>query len=331
MKQLTISLITYNSKRFVRDFAQSLLAQTFTDYEIIVIDNASTDSSLSLVRACLPQAHVVEQTSNIGFSRAHNLSISWSKSPFIALINPDIVMHVDCLEYLMRVLQDYEDAGSVGPKHLTGDSISPMHPDIVDSTGLTLNRSYKVTNRHHGKQSVREERIESVFGISGSFVIYRRTALEDVKEPRSYPSTSYEYLDEDFFLYKEDADLAWRMLNAGWKHYYVPPAVCYHYRGIAEARDSWTERKLRSAINRYSYRNHIAMILKNHHWPLTLRYSVLILWFELQKFVYLFILDRSSVRGLMESMRFASSMLRKRAYLKRVKRLHWREFMRYVA
>lgn len=314
MKKLTLSLVTYNSERYLTEFAHSLTAQTFTDMDVIVIDNNSSDNSAARARELLPHATVIKQNVNLGFARAHNLAIAWSKTPSIAVVNPDILMHVDCIERLMQFLETYPRAGVVGPLLLTWKSIHPTEADRIDTAGLTIARNFHVTDRLHGARAADAHTAE-VFGISGSFAVYRRDALESVREPRGENPHTYEYFDENFFMYKEDVDLSWRLLNAGWKQYCVADARGYHNRTIAQSQNSWVERKARGEINRYSYRNNILMLVKNLSGRLTLRYLLPMMLFELQKFIYLAALDRSSLTGFWEALRLLPSTRIKRKYL----------------
>lgn len=297
MKKVTISLVTYNSARYLPDLCDSLRSQTFTDWDLIVVDNDSFNSSVSIMREQFPHAKVVVQKTNLGFARAHNLIIGWSRTPYVLVINPDIVMKRDCLAELVSAMDSYEDAAEVGGKLLYWDIETHTTTEVIDSFGLTMSPSYRATDRLQGERD-RPAENRAVFGISGALVLLRRTALEAVWIPRK---DGAEYFDEDFFAYKEDVDLAWRLVSAGWKNYFIPRAVAYHHRSVAGIRAGWKDRKLRSEINRYSYRNHLLMLYKNHRWLLTLRHLVPILWFELGKFIYLLALDGSSIRGLYEA------------------------------
>ena len=323
MKKLSISLVTYNSERYVPDLCDSLQAQTFKDWEIIVIDNNSSDASVTLIEEHLPQARVSRQVRNLGFSRAHNLGIAWSRSPYVLVMNPDVVLTPTCLEQLVAALTSLADASSVGPKLLSWHSETQTSADVIDSCGIIMKKNYRVFDRLQGQPDT-DLKQQQVFGISGSFVMYRRDALEEVKIPRI--EGGFEYFDEDFFMYKEDVDLAWRLDCAGWKQYLIPDALAYHQRTISVHTASWRGRKSRKAINWYSYRNHLLMVYKNHFWNLTLRHGVSIMMFELSKFFYLLALDRSSLAGIRDILRMLPRFKTKRAQVVKKIKISPQEF-----
>ncbi|MBI4090907.1 MAG: glycosyltransferase family 2 protein [Candidatus Komeilibacteria bacterium] len=322
MKKVTISLVTYNSARYLPDLCDSLRSQTFVDWDLIVVDNNSFDASASIMREQFPGAKVVTQKANLGFARAHNMIIGWSRAPYVLVINPDIVMKRDCLETLVAAMDSYEDAAEVGGKLLYWDIDTHTTTELIDSFGLAISANYKVSDRLQGERD-RPAENQAVFGISGALALLRREALEAVRIPRG---SGYEYFDEDFFAYKEDVDLAWRLVSAGWKNYFIPDAVAYHHRSIAGTRASWNDRKQRSEINRYSYRNHALMVYKNQSWRLTIRHLMRVVWFETGKFIYLLALDGSSVRGLYEAIRLLPRFARKRRYARKQRRAQPREF-----
>lgn len=331
MKKLAISLVTFNSERFLHDFCRSLQQQTFKDWNLHVIDNASGDQSVTLVREYFPHAIVSVQNRNLGFSRAHNLNIAWSESQYVLVVNPDVVLIDDCIEQLVRALERNPELASVGPKLLSGSPETDLPVKTVDSCGLQLFKNYRVRDRYQSEPD-RDMIPRHVFGISGACVCYRREALEDVKMPKTARHTGlFEYFDEDFFAYKEDVDIAWRMLLCGWKHYFVPQAVALHRRSVSGAKSAWSDRKSRRAVNQLSYRNHLLTVYKNHFCSLTIRYFLPIILFELQKFFYLLFLDGSSVRGLRSCHKLLRVFREKRHFIKTRRRISSRQFTQWFS
>jgi GT2 family glycosyltransferase len=315
MKKLTISLVTYNSERYVRDMADSFQAQTYKDWDLLVLDNNSGDATVALVHEHLPQARVSVQQTNYGFARAHNLNIVWSSSEYVVIANPDVVLQPRCIEYLMKTLDEHPEVGSVGPKLLSWNVEEHVLIDTIDSAGLTIARNYRVRDRWQGEPDMTFP-TEYVFGCTGALVMYRREALESAKVPIRGKPHQFEYFDEQFFMYKEDVDLAWRMRLMGWQHMIVPEAVAYHRRTLKQDNASRRMRKLRSTMNFYSYRNHLCMIYKNQHWSLTIRHLLPIMVYELSKFLYLATMDRTSFKGVREFLRLWPVMRAKRVYIR---------------
>lgn len=329
-KKLVINVVTYNSARYLPDFFDSLNAQTFRDWSLMVIDNNSSDNSVALVKEYAPYASISVQSSNLGFSKAHNLLIGWSKSDFVVVVNPDMVLEPECLERLYEALMAHPRAASVGPKLLYWNAGQNAKENIIDTCGLELCSNYRVRDRFQGLPDTNIAS-GSVFGNSGSFVVFRRAALEATKIPKQRRSSEqFEYFDEDYFMYKEDVDLAWRMLIAGFSHYFVAEAVAYHQRAVSQRNSTWRERRARRAVNRYSYRNHILTIYKNQYWTLTLRLFFPIMLHEIQKFFYLALLDGSSIKGLRDAIFLYPSMRRKRKYLSSHRRLPEVDFEQFI-
>lgn len=329
MSKVTVSLVTFNSKRYIGDFCESLRRQTFTDWELMVVDNNSYDKSVEIVTEHLPGTKIIHQKTNTGFSRPHNLIISWSKGEYVLVVNADLVMEESCIERLVQCLDTHNDVAAAGGKLLYWDFEQYRKTDQIDSAGLIIHPSYRISDRYQGEEN-RDIPSGQIFGISGSLVMLRRTALEQIKLPCASAETHYEYFDEDFFAYKEDVDLAWRLNLAGWKNYFLSETLAYHNRTISSHESSRKDRKKRSGINRYSYRNQLLMIYKNHFWSVTLRNLISILWFELGKFFYLLFLDGSSVHGLREVISLLPQFRKKRKLVQSRRRVHPAEFSEWL-
>jgi GT2 family glycosyltransferase len=150
---------------------------------------------------------------------------------------------------------------------------------------------------------------EDVFGPSGAAALYRRAMLDDV-------AVDGEYFDEDFFAYREDADLAWRARVQGWTSLYVPAAIGHHRRRVTPSR----RRDLPAEVNRYSVRNRFLLRLKNQ----SAREAAIFLWptliRDLQVIGYVLLREHSSLPGLLDVVRLAPRMWRKRLIIQRRRR-----------
>ncbi len=148
--------------------------------------------------------------------------------------------------------------------------------DVIDSSGLQIFKSRRVINRGEGeKDRGQYDRIEEVFGISGACVLYRTAALKEVM-------IRNEYFDQDFFAYKEDIDLAWRLRLHGWSCWYYPEAVCYHHRRFSSYQGRGLKkvvqmrREVSPLLKTASLRNHHLMIVKNEQ---LLNFFLTLPWF----------------------------------------------------
>jgi GT2 family glycosyltransferase len=190
--------------------------------------------------------------------------------------------------------------------------------DIVDTMGLELLKSRNVIDKFSGEKYEGPLDAQEVFGVSGALMCLRASALESVRWNK-------EYFDEDFFAYKEDVDLSWRLRNMDWRIIIVPQAAAYHLRSargdinLSFWKKILSQRKKSEKIKFWSARNHLWAIVKNdfciNHlldWPF-------IFFSEFGKFIYYLVLDTKTVRAYFSAFYGLPKMLAKRAYLKNAK------------
>lgn len=303
--KLSINIVTWNSADAIGDLLDSIARQPFRDYQLICIDNASTDGTIDIIKEKAPRACLITNETNRGFAGAHNQGILLSESPYIAIVNPDILLTEDCLKILVDTLDARTDIASIGGKLLKNGASS----GIIDCAGILAKSNRQFMNRGEGEADRGQyETPQEVFGLSGAFVILRREALETVR-------IGGEYFDEDFFAYKEDVDLAWRFLYAGWKNWYEPRAHLFHRRTAKhEAYGSIAVhgRKKSMHVKRLSYRNHLLLLAKNdrmRNWFFPLPRVV---FYELAKFFYACVREPHTTLGLLDALRLLPKILKKR-------------------
>ncbi|MBI4435722.1 glycosyltransferase family 2 protein [Candidatus Uhrbacteria bacterium] len=335
---MSIHIVTWNSMRFLPDLLKTIMGQTYRDFNVLVIDNASTDGVEAFVREHHPEIGFIRNARNLGFSAAHNQGIRYAiehwpsaelNDRFILLTNPDVLLTPTFLEELMSAVHVHPEVGSFGGKLLRafgenlGDEVFKeiVRSDRIDSVGLNPHRNRTVTDRGAGELDKGQyEEQEKVFGISGALALYRASALEQVR-------FGEEILDHDFFAYKEDVDLAWRLQHLGWDALYVPRAVAYHYRGMygPEKAGIWKQlrnhREKSSLRNFFSTRNHWLMLLKNYKAVNFLLSFPWVLTYEIGRLGYVLVFERSGWKATREAIALAPRMWRKRrATMKLAKR-----------
>lgn len=334
--KVSISIVTWNSRRFMPGCLDSIHGQTLGDFSILAIDNDSQDKTAQLLEEKYPEIKVIRNSRNLGFAKAHNQGIRFSKSEYVLVANPDIVMEPDCLAEMVAAMDADKKLGSVGCKLLRMKAESTdldrtygEKTDLIDSAGLSMRRSRKAIDRGQGEKDAGQyDRQEEVFGITGALVLYRRQALEDAV----YEG---EYFDGDFSSYKEDVDLAWRMRLLGWKSLYVPSAVSYHFRAVGSGSDPSIGDVVRSRrsqpklIRYYSYRNHLMCLAKNLLGRNFLRDFFYIMGYELKKLGYFIIFERSSLKGLVHFLAKLPKILKKRKALMRRLRVRPEEMRKW--
>ncbi len=203
----------WNGRRFLDACLTSLLAQTYPDREIVLVDNASTDGSVEHVRARYPGVRVVASPRNTGFAGALNLGIAATAGEFVATLNNDARAEPGWLAALVAAAERSPRIGSVAGKLLFAN-----RPELVNSAGICLDRAAIAWDRLGGvRDDPADRRVVPVFGASGGAALYRRVMIEEVGG-----------FDAAFFSYLEDVDLAWRARLRGWAAVYQPAARAYH-------------------------------------------------------------------------------------------------------
>src|SRR5438128_10900344 len=251
---VAVTIVTYNSGRFIKRCLESVLAQKYPYREILVIDNNSTDGTIDILEQFEDRVSVVYNSENIGFAAAQNQAIGLSRGDWVLTLNPDVLL-------LPNFIQALVDAGHIDPRigtvcgkllAMTATFDIPPRP-LVDSTGIYFNPmlrhldrgSQEIDNGHYLKH-------EYVFGATAAAALYRREMIENI-------SLDGEFFDSDFFVYREDADVAWRAQLMGWKCLYAPYARGYHVRKVLPG----NRRALPPEINMHSVKNRFLMRIKN--------------------------------------------------------------------
>jgi len=211
---VSIIVVNWNGKEYLRDCLPSLHAQTFYNFEVILVDNGSTDGSVEYVQRNFPGwVRILTNTQNEGFSGGNNRGIRAASGKYIVLLNNDAQADTCWLEELVKVAEENPRAGMLACKiYLQGGS------KIIDNVGHLiyrdgLNRGRGRLEADHGQY----ENLEEVLFPSGCAALYRRQMLEEVG-----------LFDEDFFAYGDDTDLGLKGRLAGWKCLYVPRAIVHH-------------------------------------------------------------------------------------------------------
>lgn len=210
---VSVIIVNWNGAAYLPACLDSILAQSYANLEIIVVDNASTDASASLLRGYGSRLRVIENPVNLGFAGGNNVGIRAAKGAYIALINNDAVADRRWVEALARAAEADPGIGMCASKiYLSGPG------RVLDSAGLLLSRDG--IGRGRGRlEPDRDEFGREAEGLlpSGCAAFYRRAMLDDVG-----------LFDEDFFAYCEDSDLGLRGMIAGWRSRYVPAAIVTH-------------------------------------------------------------------------------------------------------
>lgn len=213
MPKASIIIPHLNGKQHLDDCLGSLKKQTFTDFEVLLVDNGSTDGTQAYVREHFPEVRLIELGKNRGFTGACNAGWEAASGDIIILLNNDTETNSNWLHEILVAFEQNPQVGIVASKMLLFDQRDQFHTagDYYRVDGLPGNRG--VWQKDVGQF----DQPEPVFSACGGSAAYRRTMLDEIG-----------FLDDDFFFSCEDVDMGWRAQLAGWQVLYVPTAVVYH-------------------------------------------------------------------------------------------------------
>jgi GT2 family glycosyltransferase len=242
--RFTVIIPHWNGREHLETCLTSLRRQHYRGFELILVDNGSTDGSQAFVREQFPEVRLLELGENRGFTGACNAGYAVSQGEFIVLLNNDTEADPGWLQALAAAFDRYPDAGILASKLLLFDRRDQLHAagDYYRVDGIPGNRGVWQLDAGQYDQE------ERVFGACGAAAAYRREMVAEIG-----------FLDDDFYFSCEDVDLAWRANLAGWETIYVPTAVVYHK--LKATGGSVTG-------SYYDGRNFLYLIWKNYPGPL---------------------------------------------------------------
>ncbi|MFC1606952.1 glycosyltransferase [Candidatus Latescibacterota bacterium] len=228
--ELSIVIVSYNVSSFLDQALITLEeAARGIEHEVFVVDNASSDDSVAMVREKHPNAVVIDNDENLGFAKANNIALKKASGRYVLLLNPDTVLRKDTLRTMIAFLDDHPDAGAAGCKVINPDGTLQLAcrrgfptPGVAFFKMVGLSNLFP-RSRTFGAYNMTyldPETVTEVDAISGSFMMLRKEVLEEVG-----------LLDEVFFMYGEDLDLCYRIKQGGWKIYYAPLTEIIHFKG----------------------------------------------------------------------------------------------------
>jgi len=256
---VSVVIPNWNGKKFLAGCLDSLKTQTYSNHEIIVVDNGSVDGSCAFIEENYPEVRLVRFSKNTGFSVAVNSGIKLATGTYIALLNNDTVVDPNWLAFMVEALERTPEAGSIACKMLSYDDHT-----LLDGAGDGYRRGGlpgRIGHREKDYGQFETERF--VLGPCGGACLYRRQVFEAIG-----------FLDEDYFAYLEDVDLGLRAQSAGFKCLYVPEAVVYHL-GCGTTGSGYSP-----MVVRLSAQNNINTIVKNLPAPLLMKFLPQIIYWQ---------------------------------------------------
>ena len=239
---VTVVIPNYNGLKFMEPCMAALEKQTCKDFEILVVDNGSSDGSVDWLRSHQYPTIFLEE--NTGFSGAVNVGIKASKTPFVLLLNNDTEVEPDFIGEMIKAIRRSDQIFAVSSK-----MVQMYHKELMDDAGDMYSVLGWAYQRGVGRSSKGYNREREVFSACAGAAIYRRAVFEQIG-----------YFDEMHFAYLEDIDVCYRAKIFGWHNRYCPTAVVYHV-GSGTSGSKYNAFKVRLAARNNVYLNYKNMPL----------------------------------------------------------------------
>ena len=288
MLDLVISIINTNNKDCLKQCLESIFKQIAgINCEVFIVDNASTDGSIGMVKENFPQTKVILNNKRMGFSQNHNKVLKTTNSNFKMILNEDTVLGDGFLKEILDFARKHPKAGAIGPGIIFGDGRFQHSAFYFPSLKNELAKMFPERfSLRETRGLFTEEQCENIFNpewLNGSCMLFNAEALSEVG-----------YLDENFYIFYEDADICKRLSDAGWNIYYYPKIKLVHYYGKSQKSGILEEFKTAYDKSRFRYFLKHKSIVQF----LILKFLILLIDFlKLLKWSLLFILFKKTVRS----------------------------------
>jgi len=245
---MSVVLVCWNNKNYLEPCLDSLYKGDLkSSFDVVVVDNGSTDGSQEMLVEKFPQIQVIQNEHNVGLSKACNQGIEATLGRHVLLLNNDTLVNGQSLDSMVALLETNPNAGAVGGKLLNPDgSVQSCYNNFS-----TLLEEFLIATqlgelfRDGYPSNVSEQKLRTVSWMSSACLMLRRSTLDEVG-----------LLDEEYFIYGDEADLQYRINEAGWQVYFLPHVTTIHYGGRSMNR--WARRKM-------VYRGKMLFYKKNYH------------------------------------------------------------------
>lgn len=312
MPRVSAAVLNFNGRQLLEVVLPSLAAQRYRDFEILVVDDRSSDDSLEYLRQEWPAVRVVANRRNLGVTASLNVAVAASTGELVALLNNDIELDRDWLGALVAALDRHPEAASAA-----GKLLSYHHRDRLDGAGDAFTNAAMAWGRGAGQLDRGQyDSEEEIFAPTGGAGLYRAAALADVGP-----------FDESFWAYLEDVDWGLRAQLAGYRCRYVPGAVGYHMGGAT------TNGQRDPRFYVAQHRNALAIIVKDVPAPFILRHLPVIVWHKLLGLFYgaRAGMLRAHLCAIGEAARASPRWLRQRRAIMARRRIAASDFTRFVS
>lgn len=255
--QLSVIILNYNVRYFLEQCVLSVQEALLNiDGEIIVVDNNSSDDSCHMMKTRFPNIKLIENTDNSGFPKGNNIGVSQAKGDYICILNPDTVVAEDTFEKILAFAEKQSDLGIVGCKLIDGTgNFLPESKRGIPTPFVAITKIFglyklfpkaTVFNRYYA-QNLSENETGKVDILVGAFMVMKRELYLEIGG-----------FDENCFMYSDDIDLSYRVLQEGKSNYYFHETTVIHYKGESTIKDGLYMKRFREAMQ-FFYKKHFQM------------------------------------------------------------------------
>ncbi|CAM3502200.1 glycosyltransferase family 2 protein [Aequorivita lipolytica] len=243
--KLSVIILNYNVRYFLEQCILSVeKAIENLDAEIIVIDNDSKDGSCEMVKNRFPNAILIENKENVGFSKANNQAVAVAKGEYICILNPDTAVCEDTFQQSIKYSESIENIGALGVYLMDGTgNFLPESKRNLPTPKVSLMKLTGFTQKYYSNK-ILETSSGEVEVLVGAFMLLKRSIYNEVRG-----------FDEDYFMYGEDIDLSYKITQAGYKNHYKGSTTVLHYKGESTKKDALYFERFYGAMQIF-YRKH---------------------------------------------------------------------------
>ena len=315
--KLAILIVTYNSETTIEQVLGELQSQEF-EHSVFVLDNASSDRTVELLNRHT-ELTLIESQTNLGFCLGNNLLLNRAYQlgfTHFLFLNPDAAPLPGALTRFAEAVEN-STVQAFTPKIIRcTNSLGPITPRIIDAAGIYFTSNFRHLDRGSGELDQGQyDNPGFVEGGTGAALLVTRHFVEKVSFIRA--DQTFEFFDERFFAYREDAELALRAKRYGLKYWYTPNVVFSHVRKVIPDRRN----QLSPFLNALSVRNRLLLLLSHYSFKAPLLSQISTLIRNLQVFVYAVVFESESRKLLVSSLSQLSSHLERRKQIARTERV----------
>ncbi len=260
--ELCVIIVSWNVSGLLGDCLQSVFVNGLPDnlMRVVVVDNASSDDTVAVVRSRFPQVQLIRNDTNMGFTRANNQALAACSEPFVLLLNPDTIVQPGAVQTMLQYMRAHNKVGVIGPRLLYGDGQSQPSRRRYPTLAMALAEStpWEWHFTHNGlalryRLADQPDNVtQQVDWVTGACMLIRQQVFAQVG-----------LFDERFFMYSEELDLCRRITKAGWDVIYLPEAVVIHLEGQSSAQVVAARHIRFNASKVYYFRKHHGWLQAN--------------------------------------------------------------------